>query len=401
MLKSKALKNKKLTNYSGSLVKILHLSHTNISRDSRILKEIKALNEISYFELSGIGILDCQGYRNKNSLPQVKIISLNLFFRKLRFLPGVFRYLFVGIELIIRIFLNSFKFRPNVVHCHDTPVLLVGLLIKFVLGAKLVYDAHELESNKNGQAKIISWLTLLVERFCWPFVDYFISVSPSIIKWYNAHLGYKPNSLILNSPCTDEFSKLKKPNFKQTRYFHKKFGIPRNVKVFLYIGLLVPGRGIDKMLSVFSSSSVKSHIVFMGHGPLSERISSALETCGRIHMHRQVQPQEVISFSKAADFGLCLIENVSLSDYYCLPNKLFEYAFAGVPILASNFPDISEIINSYKLGECCDLDTDSIIYAIKRIENTKPRLFSNKLNSISWQNQSKSLKKAYHRLLGI
>ena len=47
---------------------------------------------------------------------------------------------------------------------------------------------------------------------------------------------------------------------------------------------------------------------------------------------------------------MCLIQNVSLSDYYCLPNKLFEYCFAEIPVLASNFPDISQTVEKYDLS---------------------------------------------------
>ena len=85
-------------------------------------------------------------------------------------------------------------------HCHDTLVLPIGLLVKFLTGAKLIYDAHELESNKNLQSNLNSSVTKFIEFTSWRFVDLFISVSPSICKWYEENLGEKRNVVILNSP---------------------------------------------------------------------------------------------------------------------------------------------------------------------------------------------------------
>ena len=75
-----------------------------------------------------------------------------------------------------------------------------------------------------------------------------------------------------------------------------------------------------------------------------------------IHFHPLVPHHEVVNLIKSSDVGICFIENVSLSDYFCLPNKLFEYLFAGLNILGSNIPEIVKFITTNKVGTVCDLN---------------------------------------------
>ena len=68
------------------------------------------------------------------------------------------------------------------------------------------------------------------------------------------------------------------------------------------------------------------HIVYLGYG--SEKTNYlSYQKYNNIHIHDAAEHQQVVSLAQSADVGLCLIENISLSDYYCLPNKLFEYIF--------------------------------------------------------------------------
>ena len=93
-----------------------------------------------------------------------------------------------------------------------------------------------------------------------------------------------------------------------------------------------------------------------------------------------------------------MIEKVSLSDYYSIPNKLFEYAFAETPVLASNFPDISKIVNEYSLGRVCDLKVNSIIHEIMKIEAEDPYFKFHDLSELNWHNQEKKLLAIYQKI---
>jgi len=102
---------------------------------------------------------------------------------------------------------------------------------------------------------------------------------------------------------------------------------------------------------------------------------------------------------READCGLCLIEDVSLSDRLCLPNKLFEYAFAGIPVLASRLHEIARVVNEYRLGACCDNDADSIEAAVLKIEREGLARPEADLTELSWDTQAKRLQEAYRQLL--
>ena len=121
----------------------------------------------------------------------------------------------------------------------------------------------------------------------------------------------------------------------------------------------------------------------------------------KIYVHDAVAHEQVVPIAKSADIGLCLIQNISLSDYFCLPNKLFEYSFSGLPVLASRFPDISALVKKYNLGICCDLDSKSIYRAIKEFEvlGEFPKIDTNLLYELSWGAQEKKLLELYESII--
>ena len=380
------------------MINILHISHTNIETDSRILKEIKGLSKYKNYYVTAIGIFDSNESKPINSLNNnIRVVSLKIFSKKLNFLPRALKHPIVFFELFVKIILNSIMKKIDIIHCHDTFVLPVGFFLKKIKRSKLIYDAHELESNKNGQTKFMSLGTLYLEKLCWGYIDLLISVSDSIINWYKKNLGDKKSILVLNSPLIRE-SKRFNYNKSGNKYFHIKYHIPDDLKIFIYIGYLIPGRGINKIIQTFYREEIKSHVIFLGEGDLKNEIIEASKKNHKIHYHKPVNHDQVVKISQSADVGLCLIENISLSDYYCLPNKLFEYAFSNLMILSSNFPELRKIINKYELGILCENKIELIEEAVKKIEDSQIKESNFDLTELSWEFQEKILLKAYTNL---
>ncbi|RLA83040.1 MAG: hypothetical protein DRG78_05525 [Epsilonproteobacteria bacterium] len=376
---------------------ILHLTHTDINSDSRILKEMHTIAQSnSTYNMSGIGVKLDEGAYNARNIESINIFSISLRSRKWKFIPTVLRHICSLFELTFKMLFKGVKIKPEIIHCNDTLVLPLGVILKLFTGARLIYDAHELESDRNGLTKTLSKMTLVGEKILWKFIDALIVVSPSIERWYKDNIGEKYSEIILNSPVLEENT-----STIDKKYLREYFSIPKESKIFLYIGILGDGRGIDLITEAFKNSDLKSSLVFLGYGKLSDELKKLAKEYPNIYVHDAVAHEKVVSVAQSADVGLCLIQNVSLSDYYCLPNKLFEYCFAEIPVLASDFPDISQTVVKYNLGKCTKLDSQSIYEAIKEFENIEelPKINASDLYELSWEAQEKKLIKLYNRLI--
>ena len=178
-------------------MKILHLTHTDLRYDNRILKELEALGEEKNYDVFAIGIFLDESAKYSSKKIRANILNLNLISNHLKKTPRSIKYFFVMIELTFKFFIQGVKIKPNVIHCHDTMVLPIGVLIKFFSKSTLIYDAHELESNKNRQTFLLSKVTKFIEKLCWNKVNHFISVSDSIIDWYNINFYARKFALII------------------------------------------------------------------------------------------------------------------------------------------------------------------------------------------------------------
>jgi glycosyltransferase involved in cell wall biosynthesis len=373
-------------------MKILHISQTDIITDSRILKEINSLTSYG-FEVSGVGVKKIdesilqKNYKNN-------IYAINLSAKKLKYIPKIFIHLFCCFEMIFKMLPFGLKIKPQIVHCHDTLAVPIGLILKLIIGSKIIYDAHELESNRNGISKIQSQFIYYFEKFFIQFIDYMIVVSPSIKKWYSEKLKVQNIEIILNSPILNE----SKYNFEKD-YLRNKYLIGNNNKIFIYVGLLENGRGIDLITEIFKKNIISSHIVFLGFGSLSNELKRLALQYKNIHYHDAVEHSQVVPIIQSADYGLCLIQNVSLSDFYSIPNKLLEYCFAKIPVLASNFPDISDLIFQHDLGFVTSLDELNLTNKILELQKNEYIFKFKNLDLLSWSYQENKLINLYNVII--
>ncbi|MBS4072739.1 MAG: glycosyltransferase [Algoriphagus sp.] len=377
---------------------IVHLSHTDIRTDSRILKELKALYELDNNLLIGIGLERSESNVSINQFDYCQIITLKMRTRSFSVFPRfirllLFTWLWTAIEMHIKMIVTSLKYKPRVLHCHDVYVLPAGFILKLITGCSLVYDAHELESEKNGTKRIESVIIKLIEGFSWKSIDLFITVSDSIHDWYIKKYGINNGIVILNSPVISACNAI------ESNYLRRKYEIPIEKKIFIYVGMLMPGRGIDLYLDVFQDERVDSHIVFLGYGIYDLEIREMSLSNEKIHLHEPVEHSEVVGIISTADFGLCMIENISLSDYYCLPNKLFEYIFAGLPVIASRNPEIENLVIKYKLGVCCDNSKEDLIRCINNVSTIKVSVNNLELYELGWHAQTSKLVESYKNLI--
>lgn len=378
----------------GAVSTILHIVRNTVTHDSRVLKETGSI--LRRFPKRKLVIA---GFHGKNCLEQELIGERLVARRRLatRLLPkDLFSQSLKYIEWRHRL-INAYSHEPlQIIHCHDLEPLWIAVGLKKKTGAKLIYDAHELETERSSSRGIRRALSRFQEKYLMPYVDNLITVSPSILDWYAQRYPSTHMSLVRNIPQNINSNVPALP-------LRTELGVPDQALLFLYLGGIGKGRGVETILEGFSSKEVKHHVLFMGSGPLLGQVKSYAQRCHRIHYQPPVVPDEVIAYARGADVGLCMYEDICLNHRYCLPNKLFESVLSGLPVLASNLPDQAKIVRDHQAGWVipqngaalkeflCQLDA----FAAKQI-----RLgLADRVKDLRWENEERVLLDIYERLL--
>jgi glycosyltransferase involved in cell wall biosynthesis len=177
------------------------------------------------------------------------------------------------------------------------------------------------------------------------------------------------------------------------------FNIPDDCVIFIYQGVVNKGRGIELLIDTFGKLPSDKHLVIMGYGPFVSQVKTAEKNHFNIHFLPAVPPDEILNYTSGADVGISMIENISLSYYFCLPNKLFEYLHCGMPVIVSDFPDMGNLIRSFDCGWVSEVNLDEFKQVVSIISSesiNKKRIgVSNARKVLNWENESRQLSKSF------
>ena len=320
---------------------VLHITHTNPYKDSRILNIAESVSIIGDdFNQYIIGLNRDKIFKSHKK--RIKIISVNLRSRALPIFFKTIRKLFLILEFNITLLIKCFLIKPKIIHCHDLSGLYVGVIAKLIFKSKFIFDAHELEAQQPLMSPLEHVLITIYEFIPVLFCDNLITVSESIALWYQWK-GAKKISIIFNKP------KLEKSKIKVKKTLLEKIPPVNKGINLLYIGTLVKERSIESLLNEFKNNP-KYNLYFLGEGPLEKVIKKIIIKSNNIYLHPFVDKDEVIHFIKGFDYSICMNEKTSLSSYFSMPNKLFQSLASGIPIIISNNPDSANFINQNKYG---------------------------------------------------
>ena len=245
-------------------------------------------------------------------------------------------------EYNLRLFFYLLKSNIDVFVSNDLDTLPANYLASRIKQKQLIYDSHEYFTEVPeliGRPVVKSIWTWLEKRLV-PKVDAAYTVCDSIAEVYSDL--YKVDfKVVRNLPVC---SQLEKPE-------HQKKA-EDEPKIILYQGALNLGRGVGTAIRAMQylegvelwlagdgdlTSQLKELVVEM-------KLESKVKFLGRLPLH---QLHEV---TRRADLGISLEEDLGLNYRFALPNKLFDYIQAGVPVLVSNLPEMRRIVERYQVG---------------------------------------------------
>ena len=372
----------------------LHLSPSSILNASRMLKVSESLIRHGFAEEVVLIGLAGQG------LPTHEIIDAQR--HVVRFAPHLYRRLPRGKSSIFyaewyRAVSRYAAGAPiGVVHSNSLFDLPVAIWLKWRHGCPVVYDAHELETEQNSLTPLDRIFARLAERFLVRWVDEIVVVSDSIADWYRSTYSRrvtvvrnKPRKLAATSPGAASI--------------RERLQIVGGT-VFLSHGALQAGRAVSILIDAFAQVSPDRHLVFVGFGPLVERIRAAAHKFANIHYLEAVPPEQIVSLAATADVGFSLIENTCLSYIYCLPNKLFECEAAGLPVIVSDFPDMAAEVERWGNGWKIQPSVEAVLDLVNSItsEDIRRRAWAAvaAASEASWDKEEPELLALYSRLVG-
>lgn len=369
--------------------KVVSIVLNNFFNDSRVLKEALTLKEAGY----GLVVVALHEEPLKENevvnginVHRIKLKTRNWSKNKIIQLIKYFEFLYKVVKKYKNI---------DVVHCHDLNALPVGVLIKkyYNKHVKVVYDAHEYETESNGVSGFYKRIVKQIEKKLIKNVSEIITVSDSIANEYAKLYNIKKPTVVLNTPRYQKVAKSK-------NLFRNIFNIDEDKSIFLYQGNLTKGRGVESLLEAFSNMDSKFVIIFMGYGILEGTIKEYQNKYSNIFFKEAVSPNILLDYTSSADYGVSLIEDICLSYRYCLPNKMFEYLMAGLPLIVSNLPEMKKIVVDYGVGIVADNNTEeglkNALYDI--VTRNKNNLVNNTIRVtklFNWEEQEKILLDVY------
>ena len=352
--------------------------------------------------------------------------------RRLPDLPGLFGYglwraTMFGLRLIsfwlatgLRIALWGLAAQrsvpdADVYHGHDLTGLLPAWWSKRRRGGRLVYDSHELyvESSRAATSARLSRRAIAaVEAFLLRRTAAVVTVNPAIAAELERRYPIAPATVVMNCPPRWRADDPEPPTFD---HFRVRAGlpIPAGTPILVYQGGFRPHRGIEPLIQALLEPQLRTAVaVFLGYGPLRERIEQIAltpELAGRVFVVDAVPPDELLEWTASADVTVAPIERSTLNHWLATPNKLFESIAAGVPVVASDFPEMARIIRDAGAGALCDpSDPASIARAAAGIldlpapdrAELRRRCRRAALERYNWETEVGGLLDLYARLAG-
>ena len=242
------------------------------------------------------------------------------------------------------------ELRPALIHCNDYNTMWVGVAARLIGGTAIIYDSHELWVDRNGRPEPRWWL-LACEFLFVRCAHRTITASPGYAEIMARRYRIQPPTVIRNIPADGPVDRSPLPKVGAGWTDPPEDGTG---PVAVYVGALTSGRGLEISIRALAEvPDVRLRLVGPSHDTYRAELAALARREGvtdRVELPGAVRPEQVVDAIREASVGLVLIQPICLSYRLSLPNKLFEYVTAGIPVLGSDLPSIGPLINEYRIG---------------------------------------------------
>lgn len=281
------------------------------------------------------------GRRLPGSLPlpnwPFEALRMKLFFKQ-----GPAFYLFFNLRLF---FVLLFK-KTDLLYSNDLDTLLPNYLVSKIKGVPLIYDSHELfcEVPELAHSRIKRNIWKWLERRIVPRLKHCITVNDSIATIFKSEYGVK-FSVVRNIPDLPAA-------FVPKSRLALGIDPAKNMLLLQGAGINID-RGAEELVQAMTVVD-NAVLYIIGGGdvwPTLQRLVAEKQLEHKVKLLGKLPKTDLMQYTFNADLGLSIDKDTNLNYRYSLPNKLFDYLHAGVPVLVSKLPELEKIVKQYEVGE--------------------------------------------------
>jgi glycosyltransferase involved in cell wall biosynthesis len=358
----------------------------DLSHDQRVAKVCNSLH------IEGYDVL-LVGRRLKNSQPIER--NYNTHRIRLLFNKGFLFYAEFNFRLFFYLLFKS----THVYHSNDLDTLLANWLSASLRRRKLIYDTHEYFTGVPEIQKrpIVKWCWQSVEKAIFPRLKYVFTVNDSIANLYYGDYGVKP-IVIRNIPSKKVIVKLK------TR---KDLDLPNDKVVVILQGAGINiDRGSEELIDAIALSD-DFYLCIVGSGDVIEYLRNRCKSADLIDKVKfigKLPYEHMMQYTLNSNIGVSLDKDTNINHKFSLPNKIFDYMKAGIPTLATDLIEVSNVITKFNIGYTIyDLKPETIIKGLEYLtyqqkNNGFKNIFSAASAELNWENESKELIEVYKEM---
>jgi len=316
---------------------------------------------------------------------------------RMLFKKGFLFYGSVNLRLFFFLLFNKF----DLLVANDLDTLLPNFLVSKIKHLPLVYDSHEYFTGvpELTGRPFVKWVWKTIERLLFPHLKYVMTVSDTLAAQYEKEYGISP-AVIRN------YSKQSK---SITGYSRQELEINEQHRLLIFQGSGINiDKGGEELIEAMSMTEQVS-LIIVGSGDVlhvMKQMVNDLKISDRVRFVPEIPWKELIRYTKSADVGMSLEKDTNLNYRFSIPNKLCDYISAGIPVIAGNLPEVSEIVRRNDCGIIIpEVTPRQIIKAIDTLRNDHDLYNQLKNNSVkasetlNWENESKKVVDFYKKIL--
>jgi len=295
-------------------------------------------------------------------------------------------------------------FKPDVIYAHDLSSLPLCHKVAEETNCKLIFDSHELEIHRNPPlGRLARRQVHKTEKEYLPDCDFVTTVCESAENILRSEYGIRNTDLIYNAPALGGGRSHPRWERFSGVSIRSDAGLNYSDFALVYVGLITLNRGIEFALRAIEHLPENIKLLALGPGTSAFkkqllRYAAELGLEERFTIMDPVNPPDVYKYIRNADAAIIPITPITLSYEVALPNKFFESAFAGLPIISADLVEITKLTNKYNLGITYDaLDEQACANAILEVYENQAKYKPSSANTeafqkeFSWEAQEKKL----------